>query len=77
MAEEGCNNYYANTEMSCSVLNKCKDCENGEDINKPSICSPKRFYRYKLESYWRIQGLRELIMSKKSLGGFFDSLKDS
>lgn len=44
VAEEGCNNYYANTEMSCSQLNKCKDCENGEDINKPSICSPKRFF---------------------------------
>jgi hypothetical protein len=37
--------------MSCSLINKCKDCENGEDITKPSICSPKRFYRYRLKSY--------------------------
>lgn len=44
VAEEGCNNYYANTEMACTELNRCKDCENGEDINRPSICSPKRFY---------------------------------
>ncbi len=67
VVEEGCNNYYANTEMSCSELNKCKDCENGEDINKPSICSPKRFFRYKLKDYKRVWGLTEVIKSKGSL----------
>ena len=32
-------------------MNKCKDCENGEDIHKDSVCTPKKFLTYKLESY--------------------------
>lgn len=63
--------------MSCSELNKCKDCENGEDINKPSICSPKRFYRYKLKDYKKIWGLAEITKSKNGLGEFFNTIKDT
>lgn len=43
VAEEGCNNYYANTDKDCSAVNKCKDCENNEDIHRKPICKPKRF----------------------------------
>lgn len=77
VAEEGCNNYYGSTEMSCTLLNKCKDCENGEDINKPSVCSPKRFYRYRLKEYGKIRGLVEIINSGKGLQDYFNYFKDT
>lgn len=54
MSEEGCNNYYADEELNCSNLNKCKDCENGEDIHKTPICKPKRYQVYKLKSWQRL-----------------------
>lgn len=50
-SEEGCNNYYANEAADCSNLNKCKDCENGEDIHQVPKCTPKRFQVYKLNKY--------------------------
>lgn len=43
VSEEGCNNYYANDELNCSKENRCKDCENGEDIHRTPVCKPKRF----------------------------------
>lgn len=55
VAEEGCNNYYANEELNCSNLNKCKDCENGEEIGREPICTPKRFQVYKLKDYGKIE----------------------
>jgi hypothetical protein len=58
-------------------LNKCKDCENGEDINKPSICSPKRFFRYRLKSYSKIRGISEVARSGKGMNEFFDALKET
>lgn len=43
VSEEGCNNYYADEAQDCSNVNKCKDCENNEDIHRKPICKPKRF----------------------------------
>lgn len=51
VSEEGCNNYYANVTADCSNLNKCKDCENGEDIHQTPVCYPKRYQVYKLKNY--------------------------
>lgn len=51
VSEEGCNNYYADVTADCSNLNKCKDCENGEDIHQKPVCSPKRYQVYKLKNY--------------------------
>lgn len=48
VSEEGCNNYYADFKQECSTLNKCKDCENGEDIHREPKCTPKRYQVYKL-----------------------------
>lgn len=54
VSEEGCNNYYADTTKDCSHKNKCKDCENGEDIHKDSKCTPKKFLVYKVKEFGKI-----------------------
>lgn len=56
VSEEGCNNYYGNLEQNCSQMNKCKDCENGEDIHKDSVCTQKKYLVYKLKSYKKLVG---------------------
>lgn len=54
VVEEGCNNYYADDTQDCSSLNKCKDCENGEDIHHKTICHPKDYHNYKLAAWGKI-----------------------
>ena len=53
VVEEGCNNFWANEERSCSNLNKCKDCQPGEDLHHFK-CYPKDYYNYKLKDFGKI-----------------------
>ncbi len=55
VSEEGCNNYYADTEKSCTNKHKCMDCENGEDIHKEPKCYAKRFLKYKVKEFGKIE----------------------
>lgn len=54
VAEESCNNYYADYTKDCSNMNKCKDCSNGEDIHKLSVCRALDYHSYKLKSWRKI-----------------------
>lgn len=51
VSEEGCNNFYANTELNCSSLNKCKDCGVTDLQKQTSTCFPVRYKKYKIKSY--------------------------
>lgn len=46
-------------------MNKCKDCENGEDIHQTPKCTPKRFQVYKLNKY-ELLGSNETDPAKKN-----------
>lgn len=54
VTDESCNNYHASDEKSCSDLNICKDCHNGEDIHKKPVCTPVPHRIYKLKSFAKI-----------------------
>ena len=59
-------------------MNKCKDCENGEDIHKDSVCTQKKFLVYKLKSYKKLvsEGKTPLEKNADLYKKVIDALQD-
>jgi cathepsin X len=51
ISDESCNNWHSNDQETCSNLNKCKDCANGENIHNEPNCFSRDYHSYKLKNF--------------------------
>lgn len=59
VADESCNNWYADTQSQCDKYALCKDCTNGEKLDNDTSCTPKDYHSFKLKDFQKIQSDKE------------------
>lgn len=59
IADDSCNNYTGDVKTECSKENKCKDCANGEKVDKEVLCAPIPFVGYKIKEFGKIWAEKE------------------
>ena len=59
IADESCNNWYADTTSKCDKYALCKDCQNGEVLTNETTCFPRDYHSFKLKDHAKIESSKE------------------